>query len=1230
MEIEELRISEPDSSESSLADLSSQSFPSETEQSTLSSTPRSPYPPNFSGLWVTKSEITVTDPVSEMVLSNYMKVKLLQNTRNSHEIPAAFRSALRNQILDHLRHRFRGVRQKIPILVLDPGPDETAWWSRHLTYVEKGKPKQGVVSVQGLREELHPGDLVRGRIVQRPRKGFKADIVIASDCLYYYDASKLSSAISPYVRSSVVVYAVLKPICLSAPGLFVEEHRYLDIRLDPPQFAVVKAGVGVCAEGNLIEYTSSYDRPDGGYINPSPDLWVSYSRLRIDEERCFEIHLDRGFPYMALYKIIFATEHCEDRRSAFAPVSKGVVFNEGVCFPILDSCIVAAGRADFAVKEQVEGYKRMVRIKVADCLGQYRQVAFAPNSDFFRQCATATAEAARFHCDMVLSHCDSDSSQLFAEEVGRKRLEDQGIPPVLSRGLAILTGRSTTRLGSSIQLCRGIAAVLSDAKEALVGNRHSPLDDAMSSSTEGEFSDSSCSLLHKVPGLPKVFRRIQQKLFSTLSAVHRNNLDSVATRAIEFLLRNPIPNLAVDVGVTLAEAFVVSLAEEALRLAVPSSLKLVYGFVFAVVEGLCEAVETKDWDLLEAAVKLFLKSLFFSLLSLLSLPLALAVHTVINFAALYRKNKVIDLLRVVLEDSLESGYERVHRADETVFFSESVRVVDALGHELGENELILLHHGTDILRKRVAKVAFISSPELVDAFLAPNNGWRSLLQVGFQRLDVCPLKPEATRETAWNVIKTFLPNLEPWSYQLLTCWEVVDYLWARPWPASHRHKRIGEYLGFVQKSGGDLFCKIDEILRTRPYEHDLLGRLLLTKTRPIFPTGSAGMPNFEFMVPFAQATFGEMAPVPIFLSEVLDWSFIYVKKANANVLTMLLNDYVPRHRITTLSLGDDVMIIINVDGILLCICSDFKSCDLHANEVFQDTALQMHAHLNRDVSFIDRIPEISAERRRAVQTTARDLESEYMGYKLRVSDPIGTKTGDAITAITAMTQTLFMQMTAIKILESELAGTPFIGSAGELGASIVGALSRSASWWGFSVEYERLKDNPVMPLEYGTFLGGTFDLIENCWIPLKCIKSFFCPTGIFGSTRLDDLVGWARVLLKDELSILPIRNLLERTVETYSWVSVDALAKWKHHLEQKKDWRLEFAEPPTFSVGWDAWERQLSHQIEKHNVGGLSPSQCLAEIESLDPANIEEWTVNHASPLFVARFGVLPQACDGE
>jgi hypothetical protein len=446
----------------------------------------------------------------------------------------------------------------------------------------------------------------------------------------------------------------------------------------------------------------------------------------------------------------------------------------------------------------------------------------------------------------------------------------------------------------------------------------------------------------------------------------------------------------------------------------------------------------------------------------------------------------------------------------------------------------------------------------------------------------------------------------------------------------------------------ELYVKIDEILRARLWEKPggLSGQLRITKSRPIYPTSDAGTIAFTIMPGFLKATWDEerQLPVPLILSEKLDWVFVYMKKCNSETLTNTLRDVAMCHFITTLSLGDDVFVLLNCPGLpLLCICSDYVSCDLSANEMYQDFFHDCLIEISDDpTETAELCRRMATLRQSSVRTTPKDLEPLHI-YEVVNNKPKGTKTGFATTSMIAMGMTLTTHSQVATYLErqgivtsSEPSGDSVMRPETEAGLydfghHIVHAIQVINRQWGFTVDFETYEGNMVMPAQAGTFLGGTFDFVDLVWVPLKFFKATYMPYGLFGKTRLEQTVGWARVLLKDEASILPIREVLQTAVDIHSHVATDAWDKWVRHLELKRDWHLEHFESPTYTISWEAWERQLNVLMRKHQYESdvADVATCLAQLKDLVNFSIETWSMDHGAPLFVARFGCLPEPDHG-
>jgi hypothetical protein len=1217
---------------------------------------------------------------------------------NSHECAAASRKVLRNNQLQQLckvanavAGSNKPVSTKFSVLVLFPGEGEIKAIGNNLRFeVREGDVthfKKKKLVVAGYRDQCYGNDEVRGRKVQVPPDDFKADAVVANDCLYYITPEKLRVIVEQWAKPGAPIYAIAKPLTGRPYSYFEESYELPDSLHDSKGRPYVEARgvIQDTAEGPLVEYHASEN--DGFY--PHPPLGVYATHNVYPMENCsLLIHTERVCPYQVLYKMLFIGEKRPESRATMKRNTTMLV-DGGVCVKVLPQCVIAAGRVNNCLAQSMESYYRTVSFAVVDSLRRY---------DFtdtrLQKIVKTTGERAWAIAGLSrpkLPAVGFSYARVAENNMALGMIED-GIPTPVSKVLAIAAQPARSKVEVGVQLIRAAGVVCKSIQEGTwlgklftrkakakvepepepttaVSQPPTPEHEGgeVDSGDKGKDEIDPLSLTRalerfitaKIPGM-KLARRLVKKL----DAGTRSKFLGMATKVSAWIHEHPQGAAVADGVLTLTEAFVTALWEEAVKRAAGSNLIAVgvaiaslFGLVESILfgltgEGLVEHPVGKAGQLLASAL---FRVVAHVLLVLIPYPVAVVIHTAYNFiTSISRGSSMGRMLGVfkeaLLEQALEDAYEdEVPSGMGELQDARTLDVVDALGNPVDVAPFIkALYDGDVVSSGRFAAI----QTDLTKTLVKPVNSLLSLSTVATKRLEVAVPQP---KPQFWpKAIELFeeWDQVEKWAFQPAGFEETCLYIWDRPWPRPFKLFRLSQYIaahyGSLNMKEKEIFVKSDELLKVKRYCQDAEGGLsenFYAKFRPIIPMRQRNIQLLSLMISLKKVC-GE----PLDLSyqdgdSRVSWKLLYVAKPSPAVLSRALDQLSEVH-ILSLIHGDDMITFLkNSDGALKAVAIDLKSCDLTCGADYQSFFSACMSRLAHRDGLLE---QWLASRETGLEDTAtfkdRVLRAFGLAAEIKPDFP-STETGDPLTALLAAFAWIgLFRSTQVKLERYAADG---FGTGADFITFWLAAIKVSFEESGFIAEFETYRGMEVMPFEAATFLAGTFAKTDETveftnmhttdyvWIPLAFPKAFLAPKKVFGKTEKEDVAGWFRVCLKGQLGMLPIRDGLEAMLDTtFEGLALDAQERWERYLVRTKDYRIEEKlAPQPYLLGWAMWEDQLL-TITRKVQGG---EQYEGEITSL-MAEFQEWKTRPPSfpvrvslscaALFVARFGQGPEWSD--
>jgi len=1222
--------------------LMSQPAPAEAEEPERD--PKLP-PPNFTGWWVIQPDVEAYTDEEEEVLSRYGNVSRPKGeTANSHAVPAGIRTVALYQAMRTIAQRMKDHKDQCRILVLDPRASEVSLIVRSIAFYYKGVVQKNKLCVSTLRSVLTPKDRARGLTLSEPSVGgFR--FVLAFDNLYYYTAEELYRSISPYVEDNWLVLAFMKTSRVTAPGFSVQKYT-------GPLGSKVTGGCFFAVEADSVIYNSAVESPDGVYIHPPGNHWVDYEVVKASDDLSIGIHLHRSFVHEAL--LLLAPCPATKAVKVTRPLLKSDKISGGVVNSAIFPVATLLPRYRLNVENEMLSFRAAAQTKVYDAVHQYLPtlstltvVVGGKRESFLQYCVKATVARAMELSDWSMPDVDYvNRSREEAVKYAQTIYEKQGLPPIIAAPIAVLSQPEKTRLQATVRVLDAGIRVVNIAK-AWYREKKAAVEPQEIAVPELKMSLLTAVTPHarKLFGSFKFVQQMTRKFqiwLNRLTPNQRNIITQNCAKLLNFLADHPIMSTLADgvinFGISLAEA----LLEESVRLLVPLDARLAYSCVVALVEVLLVSEGASIPTLLfDSFIQGFFRGFFHTLCTFLNFPLAVIVHACWNFAYRMIDEKHHDVLKRVVTsfDSMLDSDDPVIRASSYYHPTHSLKVKGPDGKELPDIEVWAHCVHEEVLeeaRPGPAKLAFIRH-RTIGAVAKPNNNLASLLGVGAKRLDAPIRQPDIELamhcgySDPWEAVANFMIELNKNGMmchnftsmglsQLL--WHLSEMKRNASWIRRRQRDVLlaargltARELGLSEADAKALYCKIDELLKTRcEWDETMWAEVLTVKTRPIFPTPAEDLLDMQWLVPYIRTT-KDRDNFPVLNHFSQYFGYVYCSRANANILTKIVQDYRGLVRILHLNLGDDNYFLVGN----LALALDMVSCDLHGHNASYRCSFRYHTVYDQSGAFPNYVERIMQSKQEPVMTKTKDMILRLKGASVYYEEPVGTRTGVCLTAWAAKQMSTQLAAMAQLLLEPRYSHSM---SDAELAHVLHDCLNTAAQILGFNIDFERFREQPVMPMEAATFLGGTFTP-RGLYVPLKTFKALYMPKGVFPGDVTAQRVAWARVLLKDELAVLPIRDKLLELTQHFPDVGLDAIERYQKYLLNTNDWKLEDMEEPSYSITWDEWERQLhTLVVEKYYHSGANVARLMVELQQLRVDQVATWELESADLLFEARFGV--------
>jgi hypothetical protein len=1035
------------------------------------------------------------------------------------------------------------------------------------------------------------------------------------DNLYYYTPESLYAVIKRYIQEGAPILAVLKPILIQAPGLYAETYKvplagsndtednvFKDV-VEGQAWATVSTDQSVST--TKIEYFSSTNQIDGVYHHPSPRFWfenVVHAMDPITGAQGVQVHVHRSLPYSTFLRIVYVHHQVMSQSMNHKRQPQGALVDKGVCLKTLPELTIAASKLNPSSQLSSESFFRTCYRLVV------RELRAYDDFDWISNVAKCTMERAQ---ELAVTAIPRFTTNTFLEHSVEQNVEEtlteQGFPMVFAGPLSILSVPSRTRLGAGVKMLRAggklVSGVLSAASTKMSEFRVNPMSVAGS------------------PGIQKWVARTEGALGRWLHHHHKKSFMEVSARIMQWCAANPEAASVLD-GVSL---FIESMCEAAVEEAFKRSLRLVgvdrtwtvfFGTLFGLLEGLLYAT-AEDQPVPFILVTIF-HMLGHALLMLIPYPIAVLIHGLTNFVARYNDGSrfssfVKSIYEAVMKEITEEGMEPLITGEVQPIVTTCIKAYNEMGEELNLADL-----------EAVLPYAYGSSRRLCmfDSDLntslgRPMGGARSLLNMANLRLDVERAIPT---EGFWdNQLVSVFSDICEWKFEPLDEEEVREYIKHHPvWPASWRTHRLAQFDACMDGAGDDdqgLFVKTDELLKFRGAvtvgdDDKLHGP---QKVRPIFGATGSAMIDYHWQPRFKMA-----AKTPLTFDGQVPIEFHYVVSPNAEVLTTLFAERDP-FVLTIYVHGDDMVLFYHDWSVAI----DLVTCDINNGDEFQRWFASTILRLGGDGAPLREIMKAHVKRlTNTVVIHPRDLKGTEVHFEYRPVEA-STLTGEPATAVKAACSWVVVVSNVARVLK-HLNLTP----AAYLQAT-VSAFKRVMHDGGFVPKFETYKGAPIMPLECATFLGGTFVRSggRHVWVPLKMVKAMFIPEGVFGNSNIAQAVGWARVCLRDEIAILPIRYVYQNIVDQYPTTAENALVRWEHYRLQHKVYNsAASAVKCSYEITWQEWEDQLSLLTSKYGGDQTLVGPLLAELSGYSEGRVvfPLPLLSSAVPLFLARFGEIP------